>query len=209
MIRTIPMQAHAPRRPHAIPTRSPARTVSRALGALAAALCAALLCAALVGYGIARAAAPAQIPAAGPLTGAAAAPAAPASVLARLQALPAGQRAAALSAHLVERALQVLGLEAGTPVDPKRPLKDLGLDSLMAVELRNALTRSIGRPLSATLLFDYPTLGALAAHLMRVLELEEAATAPAAAAPAADPDLHDLSDEEAEALLLQELRSSR
>jgi len=144
-----------------------------------------------------------------PQAAAAAAPAAPASVLARLQALPAGQRAAALSAHLVERALQVLGLEAGTPVDPKRPLKDLGLDSLMAVELRNALTRSIGRPLSATLLFDYPTLGALAAHLMRVLELEEAATAPAAAAPAADPDLHDLSDEEAEALLLQELRSSR
>jgi hypothetical protein len=65
------MQAQAPRRPHAIPTRSLARTVSRTLSTLAAALCAALLCAALVGYGIARAGAPARV-AAGPLAGAAA-----------------------------------------------------------------------------------------------------------------------------------------
>jgi acyl transferase domain-containing protein len=135
--------------------------------------------------------------------------AAPATVLSRLQALPAGQRAAALAAHLVERALHVLGLDAGTPVDPKTPLKDLGLDSLMAVELRNALTRSIGRPLSATLLFDYPTLAALTAHLMRLLGLDEPAPAEAAAIDTAADALHDLSDEEAEALLLQELGSSR
>lgn len=71
MIRTIPMQAHAPRRPHAIPTRSLARTVARTLGALVAAFCAALVCFALVGYGIAHAGAPARV-AAGQLTAAAA-----------------------------------------------------------------------------------------------------------------------------------------
>lgn len=74
MIRTIPLQVHVARRPHAIPTRSLARRVSRTLGTLAAAFCAALLCAALVGYGIARAAAPGRVAVAGQLTGAAAAP---------------------------------------------------------------------------------------------------------------------------------------
>jgi acyl carrier protein len=105
--------------------------------------------------------------------------------------------------------LHVLGLDAGTPVDPKTPLKDLGLDSLMAVELRNALTRSIGRPLSATLLFDYPTLAALTAHLMRLLGLDEPAPAEPAAIDTRADALHDLSDEEAEALLLQELGDPR
>jgi hypothetical protein len=74
MTRTIPLQIHAARRPHAISTRSLARRVSCTLGTLAAAFCAALLCAALVGYGIARAAAPAWLPVAGRLTGAAVAP---------------------------------------------------------------------------------------------------------------------------------------
>ncbi|MFS2033501.1 hypothetical protein ACEN8I_05685 [Polaromonas sp. CT11-55] len=72
MIRTIPLQVHAPRRPHAIPTRRQKRT--RMLGAFVAALGAALLCAALVGYGIARAAAPARLPS-GQSTGTVAAPA--------------------------------------------------------------------------------------------------------------------------------------
>ena len=74
MIRTIPLQVPAARRPHAIPTRSLARRVSRTLGTLAAAFCAALLCVALVGYGIARAAAPARVPVAGQVTVTAAAP---------------------------------------------------------------------------------------------------------------------------------------
>jgi acyl transferase domain-containing protein/NADPH:quinone reductase-like Zn-dependent oxidoreductase/acyl carrier protein len=131
------------------------------------------------------------------------------TALSRLQAVPSGQRAAALAAHLSERALHVLGLDTGTPVDPKTPLKDLGLDSLMAVELRNALTRSIGRPLSATLLFDYPTVAALTTHLMRLLGLEEPAPVIADAHDTKADALHDLSDEEAEALLLQELGDPR
>lgn len=147
-----------------------------------------------------------------PRAGAASAPA-PAvvdvSAVGRIRAVPAGQRAQALAAHLTERALHVLGLDASTPVDPRTPLKDVGLDSLMAVELRNALTRSVGKPLPATLLFDYPTIAALTVYLMRALGLEEAPEASPSAVPAqaaADHDgVADLSDEEAEALLLQEL----
>lgn len=127
------------------------------------------------------------------------------SVVGRLRALPAGQRQPALMAHLAERALHVVGLEAGTLIDPNRALKELGLDSLMAVELRNALTRSVGKPLPATLLFDYPNLGVLTTYLIRALELVEESPAPAAQATAAHDDLTDMTDEEAEALLMQEL----
>ena len=85
----------------------------------------------------------------------------------RLAALPVGERRHALLAHLVERALHVLGLDAATPIDRRVPLKEIGLDSLMSVELRNILVRSGGRPLPATLLFDYPSLDALARYLAR------------------------------------------
>jgi acyl transferase domain-containing protein/NAD(P)-dependent dehydrogenase (short-subunit alcohol dehydrogenase family)/acyl carrier protein len=132
----------------------------------------------------------------------------------RLQSLPAGQRRDALTQHLTERALHVLGLDASTTVDVRAPLKDIGLDSLMAVELRNALTRSIGQVLPATLLFDYPTLEALTRHLVRILQLEtddmpqpnDSATTGAAAQ--AKTDLAALSDAEAEVLLLAELNGA-
>ncbi|HVZ37436.1 MAG TPA: beta-ketoacyl synthase N-terminal-like domain-containing protein, partial [Polyangiaceae bacterium] len=58
---------------------------------------------------------------------------------------------------------------AAIPLD--KPLKELGLDSLMAVELRNALGRRAGASLRATLAFDYPTVEAIAQHLIEALQL--------------------------------------
>ena len=102
----------------------------------------------------------------------AAPPAQGAVILERLRALPLGQRRQELIAYLTERALHVLGLDATTPVEPRVPLKEMGLDSLMAVELSNSLVRSGGQSLPATLLFDYPTLDALATYLARAWRLE-------------------------------------
>jgi hypothetical protein len=98
--------------------------------------------------------------------------------------------------------------------DPRRPLKDLGVDSLMAVELRNALVRAFGKPLSATLVFDHPTLDAMAAHLMTAWELElpendDVDARTKLRAPAVDAsDIENLSPEAAEAMLLRELELS-
>jgi acyl carrier protein len=65
----------------------------------------------------------------------------------------------------------VLGVEQ---VDPEQPLTAAGMDSLLAVELRNALQREVGIPLSATVAYDHPTTKALGSHIASLVLAKEA-----------------------------------
>jgi acyl transferase domain-containing protein/acyl carrier protein len=70
-----------------------------------------------------------------------------------------------------------LGLDS---IDAERPLVDAGMDSLLAVELRNALQRAVGVALPATVAYDHPTVRAIATHIATLVAASS--TSPAAAA---------------------------
>jgi len=73
----------------------------------------------------------------------------------------------------------VLGHSDGDAVDPGTTFKELGIDSLSAVELHDRLSAATGLRLRDTLVFDYPTPSALATHLGAALGPAEAAAQPA------------------------------
>jgi len=77
------------------------------------------------------------------------------------------ERAAFLIDHLRLEALKVLGLPRSHPLDPKLPLNELGLDSIMAIEFTNNLQESLGCNLPATLLYEHPTIEGLSEYLLR------------------------------------------
>ncbi|KUZ67447.1 non-ribosomal peptide synthetase [Burkholderia ubonensis] len=91
-----------------------------------------------------------------------------------------------LLADTIDRAVaQVLGFGSATP-DRDRGFFEMGMDSLMAVDLRAHLEKALGAPLSVALLFDHPTVNALADFLVEQSSAA-AADAPAAPAQAASP----------------------
>ncbi|WP_062428883.1 type I polyketide synthase [Herbidospora daliensis] len=82
---------------------------------------------------------------------------------------------------ITDQAAAVLGFTGQSGLDATRAFKDLGFDSLTAVEFRNRLATATGLKLPTTLIFDHPSPRALAAFLRA--ELLGASATPVAAAP--------------------------
>lgn len=107
-----------------------------------------------------------RVPGRGPARRAPAEPGAGDLLQHRLANTPSGEHGALLLSEVRTEAAAALGYTAGpSAVEADRPLAELGLDSLAAVELRNRLATVTGLALPATLLFDHPTPRAVAAHL--------------------------------------------
>jgi NAD(P)-dependent dehydrogenase (short-subunit alcohol dehydrogenase family) len=98
----------------------------------------------------------------------------------RLRGAPPEEQAATVTRLVLEEAAVVLGLPGPGALRSKAVLKDLGLDSLMAVELRRRLADAAEVPLPASLAFDHPTPADIADLLMLRLGITrpETATAP-------------------------------
>ncbi|WTZ23843.1 type I polyketide synthase [Microbispora sp. NBC_01389] len=99
------------------------------------------------------------------------------SLAARLAGLTPERRSAALLDLVRTEVATVLSHPDPHTIPPDRPLIELGLDSLTAIELRNRLTTTTTLRLPATLTFDHPTPEAIAAYLDR--ELPGSAEGPA------------------------------
>ena len=90
----------------------------------------------------------------------------------------AAQRRAFLAAQVAAAVRGLLGADVGA----EEPLMEAGLDSLGAVELKNALQRAVGSELPATVMFDYPSVRALVGFLHA--QMPDAASTPAAGSAA-------------------------
>ena len=115
-----------------------------------------------------------------------------------------------LIANLVAKETRhVLGLTADDELDPNRGLFELGMDSLMSLQLKGRLERSIERSLPATLTFTYPTVHTLTDFLLsQVLNLSGVAEAASRSETIEAADaLADLSEDEITDLLSEELSS--
>ena len=90
-----------------------------------------------------------------------------------------GERAAIIEKHIGEELGRVLRLPAAK-IDRRTSFNQLGVDSLMSLELRNRLEASMGLKLSATMLFTYPNLASLAEHLLESMKLAAGPDSPPA-----------------------------
>ena len=88
------------------------------------------------------------------------------SLATKLAAVPEAEREAFVLDLVRTEIAIVLGHGSGNEIDPTKAFKDLGFDSLAAVELRNRLNAATGLRLAPTAVFDFPTPAAVAGHLL-------------------------------------------
>jgi myxalamid-type polyketide synthase MxaE and MxaD len=92
-----------------------------------------------------------------------------AASLHRVMDLTPENRRQSIEAFVQEQAARVLGFRSDEVLPVEVPLTDLGLDSLMAVDLKNRLQAGLGQDLSPTVVFDYPSVSEMVGLLETML----------------------------------------
>jgi acyl carrier protein len=139
----------------------------------------------------------------------------------QVQGRGAAERHRLIMAQVKQAAAQVLGINPARLNDTQQGLFDMGMDSLMSVELKGLLETAVGQTLPSTLTFNYPTIDDLTEFLdteiLAEIEpvAEEAEVEDDTAVPidlsqdlddfADDSDIDDMSEDDLAALLLQKL----
>lgn len=137
------------------------------------------------------------------------------SFLQQLKLMPSDEVQEAAENFIRAHVARILRL-APAQVEDSHRLMDIGVDSLMAVELRNRLNKDLGleQSLPATLIFDHPTIQAIARYLIQnVLNASDIETGQSTEPmklevvdmSARQKEIESLSEQEAEARLLQKL----
>ena len=110
-------------------------------------------------------------------------------------------------AQISQQVGNILGIEQIEQIDINLGFSDLGLDSLASVELRNKLQSDYELKLSATAIFDYPNIKALANYLLTLIfKINSASQTSEEKTDYLLNRVENITDEEAEALLLDELK---
>jgi NAD(P)-dependent dehydrogenase (short-subunit alcohol dehydrogenase family)/acyl carrier protein len=132
-----------------------------------------------------------------------------AQLLRQLEAAEMRERRDLLIAHIRSLAAKVLDLNDPERIGLRQRLFDLGIDSLMAVDLKNRLESDLGHTLRSTLVFDYPMVEAIADHLIEdvlsALFSDSPETSEKTEADTLESELEDISEAEAEAMLLRKI----
>ena len=133
-------------------------------------------------------------------------------LLQRLEAMPRNERGAFLIDQIQHQVAMVLRFEPSELPDPSLGFFEMGMDSLLAVELKNRLEKSLGISISSTVAFNHPNIESLAEYLLsEVLDLELADKTALALQEDTEElvltssELEHLSEAEVEALLVQKL----
>ncbi len=132
-------------------------------------------------------------------------------LLARLQQTASDEQLDVVIDYIRGETARVLGIAQPDGIDIHQGLFDMGMDSLMSVELKSCLEAGVGQALPSTLTFNYPTIAELAEYLDSRVLVTQAAEAPApepepVASGAEVPDeIDDLSEDDLAELLSRKL----
>jgi myxalamid-type polyketide synthase MxaE and MxaD len=129
-----------------------------------------------------------------------------------LQAAPPSKRHALLEDYIYAEVARALELPPGQYIERQRGVFELGMDSLMALEMTKRIELNLDLALPTTIIFEHPTIQSLSGHLLERLQLrqqdEAAESTPAKTVSAASTHIdhiEHMSEDEALALLLEKL----